>query len=83
MVRNGDSQYDIQAYSLKTFKSIFNRSLDGDFLKMALIEQTPNGDVFCIAYQDSGIFFLSFINNKGDELNNFNVSDFLEIDQGS
>lgn len=68
LVRNGDAQYDLQAYSLRTFKSHFNRSYDGEFLKMALIEQTISGEIFCIAYQDNGEYFVSFVNNKGEEI---------------
>jgi len=83
IVRNGDAQYDLQSYSLRTFKSHFKRSYDGDFLKMALIEQTLTGKTFCIAYQDNGEFFISFVDQKGEELDNFNVTEYLGIDNTS
>ena len=82
-MRNGDAQYDLQSYSLRTFKSHFKRSYDGDFLKMALIEQTLTGKTFCVAYQDNGEFFISFVDQKGEELDNFNVTEYLGIDNTS
>jgi hypothetical protein len=50
---------------------------------MALIEQTLTGKTFCIAYQDNGEFFISFVDQKGEELDNFNVTEYLKIDNAS
>ena len=47
------------------------------------IEQNYAGDVVAVAYQDNGKFFVSFINNKGDELDNVNISEKLNLDDGS
>lgn len=50
---------------------------------MALIEQTISGQIFCIAYQDNGIFKISFVDQKGEELDEFNVTEYLKIDETS
>jgi hypothetical protein len=50
---------------------------------MALIEQNITGKIFCVAYQDNGEFYISFVNSKGEELDNYNVTEFLEIDNTS
>jgi hypothetical protein len=52
----------------------------GEFLRMNLIEQDITGELICVAYQDQGFFFLSFINNKGEELANVELLDILELD---
>ena len=44
---------------------------------MALIEQNILGNILCVAYQDNGEFFISFVSNKGEELDNYNVSEYL------
>jgi len=47
---------------------------------MNVIEQNFNGDVFAVAYQDSGKFRLSVVNNEGEELSDFDVSANLKLD---
>lgn len=36
-----------------------------------------------MAYQDNGEFFISFVKNTGEELDNFDVSEYLGIDNNS
>lgn len=47
------------------------------------IEQSDDGTVFAIAYQDNGKYFLSVLSNTGEELDNFDVSGHLMIDDRS
>ena len=47
------------------------------------IEQNNAGDVFALSYQDNGKFYISLVDNKGEELDNFNISQKLFLDDGS
>lgn len=50
---------------------------------MSLIEQTIDGKKFCVAFQDEGKFFLSFIDDTGHETELLDVTAILNIDQES
>jgi len=47
---------------------------------MNTIEQSLDGETFCIAYQDNGKFRVNIVNNQGHEVDTINVSEFLELD---
>jgi hypothetical protein len=42
---------------------------------MNLIEQSTNGDIFAVAYQDYGVFYVHVRDNKGVELALIEVSE--------
>jgi hypothetical protein len=44
---------------------------------MSLIEQSNNGDIFAVAYQDNGKFFVSIFNNEGEDIDTINVSNII------
>ena len=46
---------------------------------MNLIEQNNKGNVFAVAYQDNGNFYVNIINNKGEELDSVNLSSLLAL----
>ena len=50
---------------------------------MNLIEQSDDGLMFAIAFQDNGQFFVSIIDFEGEEVDRVNVSEILEIDNKS
>ena len=50
---------------------------------MNLIEQNGEGTEFSLAYQDNGNFYVSFVNDQGEELHLLNVTDLLQIDTQS
>jgi hypothetical protein len=50
---------------------------------MALVEQTDDGKTVAVAYQDNGRFFVSVMNTAGDELDHFDVSSHLVLDDQS
>ena len=46
---------------------------------MNLVEQTADGKVFALCYQDNGKFRVSIIDNKGKELENLDVTTKLSL----
>jgi len=56
---------------------------DGVYMKMNLVEQSYDGTVFAVAYQDNGKFMVVFVNNKGTVLDELDVSEKLALDPGS
>lgn len=77
---DSDEHFELQGYSLKTFERTFCKNYDGEYIKMNVIEQNYAGDVFGVAYQDNGKFFVSFMNNQGEELDNLAISEKLFLD---
>ena len=63
IVNNKDEHFELQGYSLKTYSNTFKKEWKGEYIKMNVIEQTYNGTVYGLAYQDNGKFSVSFINN--------------------
>jgi len=61
----------------------FKVEFDGTYLKMNHIEQTHSGKVFCLAYQDNGNYYLSFIDNSGQTLDSIHLNPELGIDTSS
>ena len=84
IVTKDEECFEIQGYDIVKHNLTFKHPIEGEFLKMNLIEQTIKGDKFCIAYQDNGKFFVCFINNKGDIIDNLEISDLIDdIDEES
>lgn len=79
----GDMHYEILGFSLTTYEEVFSNHYDGDYLKMSLIEQNDKGNVFSVCYQDSGKFYVNFIDNKGEIVDNLDVTELLDIDEKS
>jgi hypothetical protein len=63
IVNDKDEHFELQGYSLKTYANSFKKEWHGDYIKMNVIEQTYNGDVFGLAMQDDGKFKVAFIYN--------------------
>ena len=81
---NGDdTHFELQAYSLQTFKQVFKKEYDGKYLKMKEIDQNDSGTLFVLPYTDNGKFFISIVDNKGEELNNIIVNGIVKIDDRS
>ena len=47
------------------------------------IEQNKEGNMFAIAYQDNGVFFVNVIDNQGKEISTLDVTDHLKLDASS
>ena len=80
---NNDQEYEAQGYSLKTFRNIWIHPYNGEFLRMNLIEQDIEGELYCVPYQDEGFFFLSFLDQTGKEVENLDILKILDINQES
>jgi len=52
----------------------------GKFIKMNEIEQNIKGDTYAIAYSDDGKFYVSIVNNKGEQVDFIDVSNKLFLD---
>ena len=57
---------------------MYTHKFEGFYLKMNLIEQNDRGDVFAVAYQDYGVFYIHVRNNQGKELALVEVQDILK-----
>jgi hypothetical protein len=47
------------------------------------IEQTDDGTIFAVSYQDNGHFYVNVIDNKGEEFDTLDVSALLKLDTQS
>jgi hypothetical protein len=77
---DSDEHFELQGYSLKTLERVFTKNYNGEYVKMNVIEQNFVGDVFGVAYQDNGKFFVSFVNAQGEEIDNLHISEKLFLD---
>ena len=59
---------------------VFKREYHGVYIKMNNIEQSADGQIFAIAYQDNGHFYVNVIDNKGVEKDLLDVSELLSLD---
>lgn len=50
---------------------------------MNLVEQTLDGTKFALCYQDNGKYFVSFLDNVGNEIDHLDVSQVLALNDGS
>ena len=50
---------------------------------MSQLEQNDQGNVFAVAYQDNGVFYLDVFNDEGQKLDCLNVSQLTRLDQKS
>ena len=48
--------FEIRGYSLRSFNQKWNKRIEGTYIKMKEIEQTDDGQILAIAYQDDGEF---------------------------
>ena len=54
IVNDMDEHFQVKGYDLNTFECKWVSFFEGVYIKMALIEQTIDGKIFAIAYQDNG-----------------------------
>lgn len=76
-------KFIFKSYDISTHEEVFSHHLEGTYLKMNCIEQTDDGTIFGVAYQDNGHFQVLFIDNQGKVLDNLNVSKLLSLDDES
>lgn len=74
IVAKGDENFELQSWSLTEYSMDFSIKFEGTYLKMNLIEQNNAGSKFAVAYQDNGEFYVSVVNNKGEELDNVKIT---------
>jgi len=55
----------------------YKKQFMGDYIKMNLIEQSSNGEVFAVAYQDNGKFYIAIFNNEGEDIETIVVSNII------
>ena len=77
IAQKNDEEFEVQGYCLSHKHRIFTVPITGLYLKVNLIEQNDDGQVFFIAYQDNGHFYVRFINVKGEQIDFLDVTDFL------
>ena len=55
----------------------YKKEFHGEYIKMGVIEQNSNGEVFAVAYQDNGKFFVSIFNNEGEDIGTIDISSII------
>ena len=80
IVNHLDEHFELQGYILETQEKKFSHVFKGEYIKMNMIEQDSKGEVYAIAYQDNGKFFLSFIDNTGEVRDHLDVSQTVVVD---
>jgi hypothetical protein len=58
---------------------VFEKAFEGSYIKMNNIEQRNAGDVYAIAYQDSGEFSVCVINNEGTVLDEIDLTAIFDL----
>lgn len=80
---SNDESFNIIGYSLGTFQEVFNHEFRGEFMKVKVIEQNYEGNVFVVAYQDDGKFHVSFLEPGGQVMDSLDVSATVPLDSES
>ena len=80
IVNNKDEHFELQGISLLTFEPAWKIVYKGTYIKMNLVEQNDAGTIFAVAYQDNGMFRVSVVTNKGEEIDNLDVNTLLALD---
>lgn len=80
IVNKKDEHFEIQGVSLTTHQQVFKRCFNGEYIKMNLVEQSDDGKTIAIAYQDNGKFKVCVLTTLGEELDHFDVSEHLVLD---
>lgn len=83
IMSNKHECFALKGYDLNTQEEVFAREFNGTYIKMNLIEQTDEGTTIGVAYQDNGIFKVLFIDNKGNQIDEVDVSKLLSLDDES
>jgi hypothetical protein len=83
IVNKKDEHFEVQGYSLTTYQQVFKKCFDGEYIKMNLIEQSDDGKTVAIAWQNNGKFKVNVIATDGTELDEFDVSAHLNLDDES
>ena len=75
--------FTLKSFDILTHEEVFSQDFKGTYIKMNCIEQTDDGAIFGVAYQDNGHFSVMFIDNKGNVLDDLNVSKLLSLNDES
>lgn len=83
ILSQSDELFEVRGYDLADKREIWKKQFAGEFVRMNNIEQDIDGEVFGIAYQDCGKFFVTIFSPEGKEIDNVKVSTELNIDADS
>tara|TARA_B110000285_G_C15078108_1_gene591907 strand:+ start:162 stop:1631 length:1470 start_codon:yes stop_codon:yes gene_type:complete len=83
IINDKDEHFEVVGYSLTKHNQIFRRVYDGTYIKMNNIEQSDDGTIYAIAYQDNGQFYVNVIDDTGKEHDLLDVSQLLHLDAQS
>ena len=83
IMSNKPEVFAVKGYDLNTQDEVFCKDFEGEYLKMNVIEQTDDGTIFGVAYQNNGHFSVLFIDNKGTIIDDLDVSKLLQLDDES
>jgi hypothetical protein len=74
IINDKDEYFEVVGYSLTKHNQIFRRVYEGEYIKMNNIEQSDDGTIYAIAYQDNGHFYVNVIDDTGKEHDLLDVS---------
>lgn len=83
IINDKDEHFELVGYSLTQHNQLFKREYDGEYIKMNQIEQSDDGTIYAIAYQDNGHFYVNVINDQDEDLDILDVSELLNLDDQS
>lgn len=81
-----NDRFVLQAYDVETMSKSPSWSVEYNGINMAMkhIDQTNDGKMYALPYQDNGKYFVSIVDQvKGKEIHKIDVNKFLSIDDMS
>ena len=75
--------FEIRGYSLNSFNEKWRKRIEGTYIKMKEIEQTDDGNILAICYQDDGEFKVVILQSDGIGLDEVQVTKILHLDRRS
>ena len=74
-----DRQFQIRGYDLNTYEDKYLKVITGDYLKMNEINESDFGEMFCVAYQDNGKFYVLVCDMNGKDVVTVDITELLSL----
>lgn len=76
-------KFMVQAFGLKDHTMKFEKTFEGEYLRMNLVDQDITGQKFAVSYQDNGRFKIAMFTQQGEDIDHIDVNDILDLDTES
>lgn len=81
--KTGGDHFEILGFSLNSFQQKWSKVIEGTYIKMKEIEQSDDGEIMAVCYQDDGVFHILVMTTAGELIEDVNVSKMLHLDKKS